>query len=116
MKPVEMYLKPSCTTCRDAVAWFDERGIELQKHDFAKEPPSREELERWVRAEGLDVVFNRRSRTFKDLGLASKQLDESAAIDWMSREPNLIKRPVVLIGKQRFFGFVPDQYAEALKA
>lgn len=86
------------------------RGFELVKHNLANDAPSRELLESLVRKHGLDVVFNRKSVKFKELGLADKTLTESQAIDWMVKEPNLIKRPLVMSKSKTIFGYKPEEY------
>ena len=86
------------------------RGYELVKHNLANDAPSRELLEKLVAQHGLDKVFNRKSVKFKELGLGETTLTDKQAIDWMVKEPNLIKRPLVLAKGKAFFGYVPDEY------
>jgi arsenate reductase len=67
-------------------------------------------LESWVEEDHLEDFINRRSPAYKELGLDQKKLSKREAIDWMMKDPNLIKRPIVLKGKQRLFGYLPDEY------
>lgn len=113
MKTIEMYLKPACTTCRKAVSWFDEHGVAIERHDFAKEPPSAELLGRLIDERGLENVINPRGRTFKAMGLDVSKLSRKKAIELMLAEPNLIRRPLVIAGRTTIFGFDPEAY-EAL--
>lgn len=80
------------------------------KHNLANDAPSRELLETLVRKHGLEVVFNRKSVKFKELGLGDRTLTEAQAIDWMVREPNLIKRPLVMSKGKAVFGYNPEEY------
>lgn len=89
------------------------RGIELDKHDLAKDAPSRELLERLIDEEHLEDFVNTRSPAFKERGLDVTKLTKKRAIDLMMEEPNLIRRPLVLSGRKAIFGYKPDEY-EAL--
>ncbi len=84
--------------------------MELVRHDLAKEPPSRELLERLVDESHLEDFLNHRSPAYKELGLDRKRLTKSEAIDLMLREPNLIRRPLVVTKGKAVFGYKPDQY------
>ena len=62
----------------------------------------------------LDDFLNRRSPAFKEMGLEGKKLTKKQAIDLMMKEPNLIKRPLVLAKGKAVFGYKPDEY-ESIK-
>lgn len=82
------------------------------KHDLAKDPPSRELLERLIDESRLEDFLNTRSPAYKDMNLGARKLTKRQAIDLMMKEPNLIRRPLLLKGKKAVFGFKPDQYDE----
>jgi Spx/MgsR family transcriptional regulator len=93
------------------VADLEGRGIELVKHDLAKERPSRELLEKLIDAKRLADFVNTRSPAYKERGLDVAKLTKAQAIDLMMEEPNLIKRPLVLGSKGKaVFGFKPEEY------
>jgi regulatory protein spx len=97
------------------VADLEGRGVELVKHDLAKEPPSRELLERLIDESHLEDFINTRSPAYKERDLGAKKLTKKQAIDLMMEEPNLIRRPLV-IGKGRaVFGYKPDEYGPLTK-
>jgi regulatory protein spx len=79
------------------------------KHDLAKEPPSRELLERLIDETHLEDFINKRSPAFKERELDLSTLTKKQAIDLMMEEPNLIKRPLVLRGGEAVFGWKPDE-------
>jgi Spx/MgsR family transcriptional regulator len=85
------------------------------KHDLAKEPPSRELLERLIDESHLEDFINTRSPAYKERNLASRKLTKKQAIDLMLEEPNLIRRPLVLSGRKAVFGFKPDELDQLTK-
>ena len=88
--------------------------MELVKHDLAKEPPSRELLEKLIDEDHLEDFVNTRSPAYKERGLDAKKMTKKQAIDLMMEEPNLIRRPIVLAGRKAVFGYKPEEY-EKLK-
>ncbi len=49
------------------------------------------------------------------MGLAGKSLTPAQTIKLMAQEPNLIKRPIVVVGKEMIAGFDRDRLRAALK-
>ena len=81
------------------------------KHDLAKEPPSRELLERLVDESHLDDFLNKRSPAYKERNLSSRKLTKKQAIDLMLQDPNFIRRPIVVRDPKRaVFGFDAGAY------
>ncbi len=83
----------------------------MVKHDLAKEPPSRELLERLIDESRLEDFINKRSPAYKARNLGARKLTKKQAIDLMMEDPNLIRRPIVLSGPKRaVFGFDAEAY------
>lgn len=92
------------------MAYLEGKGVELVKHDLAKEPPSRELLETLIDEKHLEDFLNKRSPAFKERNLGARKLTKKQAIDLMLEEPNLIRRPLVLAGRRAVFGYKPEEY------
>jgi arsenate reductase-like glutaredoxin family protein len=80
--------------------------VELKRHDLAKDPPSRELLEKLIDEDDVDSYLNKRTESYRP-GMTKKQ-----AIAAILSQPNLLRRPLVLKGKKAVFGFQPDRYDE----
>lgn len=46
------------------------------------------------------------------MGLDATKLTKKQAIDLMMKEPNLIRRPLVLAKGKALFGYKPEEYAK----
>jgi Spx/MgsR family transcriptional regulator len=93
------------------VAYLEGKGVELVKHDFAKDPPSRELLEKLIDESHLHDFLNTRSPAYKERKLGSRKLTRKQAIDLMLEDPNLIRRPIVLRDpRHAIFGFDAEEY------
>jgi arsenate reductase-like glutaredoxin family protein len=90
-------------------------GAELDERDYAKSPLSMAELRDVFAGRDPRDFLNQRSPAFKAMGLAGKTLSAEQALALMAKEPNLIKRPIVIAGKQMIAGFDRDKLRAALK-
>jgi arsenate reductase-like glutaredoxin family protein len=90
-------------------------GAELDERDYAKSPLSAAELRDLFAGRDPRDFLNQRSPAFKAMGLTGKTLTAEQALALMAEEPNLIKRPLVIAGKQMIAGFDRDQLRAALK-
>jgi arsenate reductase-like glutaredoxin family protein len=82
---------------------------------LAKEPPSRELLERLIDERHLGDFVNTRSPAYKERGLDVTRMTKRQAIDLMMEEPNLIRRPLLIRGDRAIFGFDAGKYDELAK-
>lgn len=90
-------------------------GAELDERDYAKSALSAAELADLFAGRDPRDFLNPRSPAFKAMGLAAKTLSAEQALVLMAQEPNLIKRPIVIAGKQIIAGFDRDRLRAALK-
>ncbi len=90
-------------------------GVELDERDYAKAPLNAAELKDLFADRDPRDFLNQRSPAFKAMGLAGKALTTEQALALMAKEPNLIKRPIVVAGKEMIAGFDRERLRAALK-
>ena len=100
----------SCDSVKKALKFFKNHEISFDFIDLKEEPVSTDTLRIWATKVGIDKLFNKRSRTYKELGLSGQTLDEKAKIEYMHQAPLLIKRPVIIKGDEIVVGFDETQY------
>jgi arsenate reductase-like glutaredoxin family protein len=93
----------------------DDLGAELDERDYAKSPLSAAELKDLFAGRDPRDFLSTRSPTFKAMGLAGKSLTPAQTIALMAKDPNLIKRPLVIAGKEIIAGFDRDKLRAAVK-
>ncbi len=107
-----------CSTCRDALKWLGERGIEARKREIRETPPSLDELGMALSAlEGsFTKLLNTSSQDYRASGLKERlglmSADEVFAL--IQENGNLCKRPF-LINPSRgiaHVGFKPLQWSQ----
>jgi arsenate reductase-like glutaredoxin family protein len=93
------YWKSTCTSCRDARAVLDERGVEAEQVNYAKRALDKEQIGAIVAAAGsVAAVLNTRHAIAKDNGWAEKPPAKEAFVKAAAAEPNLIRRPILVRG------------------
>jgi len=117
MAAVIIYGIPNCDTTKKAMAWLNKNKIPFSFHDYKQEGISRNKLEDWCRKAGLDIIFNKRSTTWKELpaGEQVKATSQQAAIKIMMGNTSIIKRPVMEHGNDLVVGFKEEQYNKIFK-
>ena len=108
---VKFYEKPSCTSCRKARAFLEEKGVEMERIDLNK-GLAVEELDRLIGKRNYKLFLNTRNVLYREQNMKQNPPDRKAALQLMSESPNLIKRPVTVAGKRIILGFAPDELSE----
>ncbi len=108
MKPV-LWMKSSCTTCRDAKARLVELGIQVEIRDYYKTPLSALELEQLLPTDPTPMLGTK-SPKYRELGLKDRKLTKAEAIALMVEDNNLLKRPLLIHARGAIIGFDKAAY------
>ena len=92
-----------------------ELGAELESRDLDKQPMSDKELDELIGTHDYEPFLNPRNKLYRDRNMAEKTPSRPEAIRLMSRNPNLLKRPVVVRGDQIVLGLDEAAYRKLLK-
>jgi arsenate reductase len=104
-KKVQFLHKPNCSTCRKARHYMEKRGYQLYFRDLAKERLSPEELEKLIGKHDYKQFLNPRNGVYRQKNMKENPPSRDEAIQMMSEEPNLIRRPVIVAGGRVVLGF-----------
>lgn len=92
----------------------DELNVELDERNYAKEPLTLSELTELFKGADPRDYINPKSPAYKAMGLKGKTLTAAQALKLMAEDSNLIKRPLVIVGKKMVAGFDRDGLRAAL--
>ena len=110
---------PKCSTCQEAKAWLEERGISYDLRDIKQDNPTAEELTAWYQKSGLPLkkFFNTSGLQYKALGLKDKlpAMSEAEQLALLATDGMLVKRPLLIGGGKVLVGFKPAEWEAALK-
>jgi Spx/MgsR family transcriptional regulator len=98
-----------CDTCRKALAWLSQQGIEHRFHDFRTDGLQVSLLREWLDSDFSGQLVNRRSTTWRQLDDTQRQSQGAALLDLLIQHPTLIKRPVFVTDRVIAVGFKPEQ-------
>jgi Spx/MgsR family transcriptional regulator len=104
-KPVQFLQKPTCTTCRKARAYMENRGFDLHFRNLDKERLSSDELEKLIGDRDHREFLNTRNELYRRKNMKENPPTRADAIRMMVGEPNLIRRPVIVAGGRVVLGF-----------
>jgi Spx/MgsR family transcriptional regulator len=106
------YQKPSCTTCRKAKAFLIEQGIELVSRDLDKDSLSENELENLIGKRDHKDFLNTRNELYRERNMGQHPPNRSEALKLMAKNPNLIRRPLLVHGSNILIGFDEIAYSK----
>lgn len=107
--------KPSCTTCRKARSFLEKHGAKLELRSLDDEPLSEAEIERLIGTRDYVPFLSTRNELYRSRRMKEKPPSRSEAIRLMAANPNLIRRPLVVRGKQIVLGYDEAAYKELLR-
>ena len=107
---------PTCTTCRRAKKWLEDRQIAYKSRNIKEEHPGLEELRVWWQRSGqpLKKFFNTSGLLYKELGLKDKLpgMSTEEQLTLLASDGMLIKRPLLIGDSFVKIGFQEAQWEE----
>ncbi len=111
-----IYSHATCTTCKKALKWLDDQGIDYQLKDIREERPTAEEFLSIQKRLDLPIkkMFNTSGMLYRELDLKDtlQSMSMKEAAELLAKEGMLIKRPLVIEGDKATFGFKEDTYQQ----
>ena len=77
-----------------------EHGVALESRDLDKERLSETELEKLIGDRDYKEFLNTRNKLYRTRNMKGNSPSRAEAIRLMAKEPNLIRRPIVIKGTQ----------------
>lgn len=95
---IYLYISPSCQSCRKTIKWFDDEKIEYKLINIISEPLSREDIFRMLKnsLNGFEDIISRRSKPFIDNNLDMDNMKTSELIEFIQKNPTVLKRPIIV--------------------
>ena len=90
-------------------------GAKLESRDLDKQRLTGAELEELIGIRDYREFLNPRNELYRTRKMKDHPPSRAEAIKLMAKEPNLIRRPVLLRGSQMVLGFDEEAYKELVK-
>jgi arsenate reductase len=92
-----------------------ELGAELESRDLDKQRLSEAEVKELIGSRDYREFLNTRNELYRARKMKEHPPSRAEAIQLLAKEPNLIRRPVVIRGSQMVLGFDEEAYRKLLK-
>ena len=108
---VDLYVSPSCTSCRKARAGLEKHNIPFEERNIFSEPLTKKELLKILRMteNGTEEIISTRSRTFQQLRINLDDLSIDQLLDLVEKNPSLLRRPIIMDDRRLQVGYNEDE-------
>lgn len=119
---MKIYEYSGCSTCKKALKFLKDHGAKFEAIAIVETPPSKTELKTMVgylRNQGGDFkkLFNTSGVLYREMKIADRLkagMSEAEAIELLSKNGKLIKRPFLLTKDSGAVGFKEDEWKKLL--
>jgi arsenate reductase len=88
--------------------------VEFEEREYGKNPFSESELRDIIGDNPIEKFLNSRTPLYRQKNMKQKPPTKDEAIKLMLKDPNLLKRPVIIKGKKKLTGFNEVEVKELL--
>ena len=108
---INLYLSPSCTSCRKARSWLDSYGVAYEEYNILTQPMTSDDLKAILSKteNGTEDIISTRSKVFQKLNIDVDDLTINQLIVLISEHPSLLRRPIIMDDKRMQIGFNEDE-------
>lgn len=115
---IKVYCYSKCTTCKKALQWLRDNGIEYEVLDIKEHHPDEASLRAYHALSGLRLkrFFNTSGIQYREMQLAKKipSMHEDEQFALLATDGMLVKRPLLVSNDFVLTGFNEKEWAEKL--
>ncbi|KPL60316.1 transcriptional regulator SpxA [Rossellomorea vietnamensis] len=108
---VNLFLTPSCTSCRKARAWLEEHSIPYVERNMMTEPLMPDEIKSILRLteNGTEDIISKQSKAYQELKVDIDSLPLQDLYKLIRENPLMLKRPIMLDEKRLQIGYNDEE-------
>ena len=111
---IKLLIYPKCSTCKKAMQWLDDNGINYETRHLIEDSLSVNELKEIHMKLNLPIkkLFNTSGVKYRELELKNKipRLSTEELYKLLASDGMLVKRPLAIDANKIVLGFNPSQY------
>lgn len=115
---LKVYCYNRCTTCKKALKWLDDHGIEYTLTDIKTDHPDEKTLREYYVKSGLPLkrFFNTSGMPYREMELSKKlpDMSEDEQLALLVTDGMLVKRPLLVGDGFVLTGFKENEWVEKL--
>ena len=113
---LKVFAYKNCDTCRKAKKFLESNKVAHQFMPIREQPPPKSDLKAMLACYDGSIrkLFNTSGRDYKTMNMKDKipEMSDSDAIDLLSQNGNLIKRPFAIMGEKGTVGFKEEVWSD----
>jgi Spx/MgsR family transcriptional regulator len=90
------------------------KKVAFEEREYGKNPFTEKELRELIGDEPVANILNSRNELYRARNMKQKPPSKEEAIKLMLKEPNLLRRPVIVKGKKKILGFNESEVMQLL--
>ncbi|KTD22135.1 arsenate reductase [Legionella lansingensis] len=107
-----VYHNPRCSKSRACLQLIQEAGVPLTVIDYIKNGLTLDSLRAFVTKLGLDAIVRKNETLYKELHLA--EADEVTILQALIDYPQLLQRPIAIVGEKVVVARPPEKVLELI--
>ncbi|MBQ7447006.1 MAG: arsenate reductase family protein [Eubacterium sp.] len=115
---IKVYCYERCSTCKKALKWLDEKGVQYELFDIKGNHPDEASLKAFYEKSGLPLkrFFNTSGMIYREMELSKKlpDMSEEDQIKLLATDGMLVKRPLVIGDDFVLTGFKEAEWEKTL--
>jgi len=104
-RTVKFLQKPACATCIKARRFLEKRGFHLNYRDLIKDRLSAAEIAELIGPRDHEDFLRPHSEAYREKNMSENPPSRREAIRLMAKDPELIRRPVIVAGGRVVIGY-----------
>lgn len=90
------------------------KKVDFEEREYGKNPFTEKELREIIGDDPIELFLNTRTPLYRERNMKQKPPSKDETIKLMLKDPNLLKRPVMIKGKKKLMGFNEAEVKELL--
>ncbi len=115
---LKVYCYDRCSTCKKALKWLDEKGVQFELLDIKGDHPDEASLKTFYEKSGLPLkrFFNTSGMIYREMELSKKlpDMSEEDQLKLLATDGMLVKRPLVIGDDFVLTGFKEAEWEKVL--
>ncbi|MBM2802971.1 MAG: arsenate reductase related protein [Deltaproteobacteria bacterium] len=91
------------------------KRVDFEEREYGRNPFTEKELREIVGSDPIEAFLNTRTPLYREKNMKQMPPSKDQAIKLMLKDPNLLKRPVIIKGKKKLTGFNEAEVKELLQ-
>ncbi len=106
MPKLNVYEKPTCTTCRKMIKLLSVKGVEFDRINYYIDPFTKNKLKTLLKKMGMQPseLLRKNDKAYKELDFRNNKYSEAQILDMMVKNHDLVQRPIVEYGDKAVLG------------